>query len=131
MDPVVFGCMFVIHAANLDNEFDVVSGIVEVIGDGLVVDEDVFAALESVNTNPGGSPALSTEGKAPLRFAISSSGCLSCPSVVSQCPARDQLLLMFFHEFSMGGQCVLVTVDAHRLFLAATFAPFACVFQFF
>jgi hypothetical protein len=47
---------YVIHASNLDADFEVVSAVVKVIGDGTVVSDDVFASSESVNTAPGGNP---------------------------------------------------------------------------
>ena len=59
---------FVIHAANLDNEFDVVSATVTVIGNGTVVNEDVFASDESVDTFPGSDPSTEVSYKIVLQW---------------------------------------------------------------
>ena len=51
---------FVIHAANMDNEFDVVSCIVEVVGNGAITSQNVFGGAVSVVTNPGGTDGVVT-----------------------------------------------------------------------
>ena len=51
---------FVVHAANLNNEFDVVSCVVEVIGNGAVTSQNVFGGAVSVVTNPGGTDGIVT-----------------------------------------------------------------------
>ena len=52
---------FVIHSANMDNEFDVVSAIVQVVGtDGSVTSQNVFGGAVAVNTNPGGNAGVVT-----------------------------------------------------------------------
>jgi hypothetical protein len=51
---------FVIHAENQDNEFDVVSCVVEVVGNGTITSQNVFGGAVSVVTNPGGTDGVVT-----------------------------------------------------------------------
>jgi hypothetical protein len=51
---------FVIHAENLDNDFDVVSAIVQVVGDGDISSQNVFGGAVSVDTAPGGDNGIVT-----------------------------------------------------------------------
>jgi hypothetical protein len=51
---------FVIHAANLDNEFDIVTAVVQVVGDGGVTSQAVQGGAVSVVTNPGGVDGVVT-----------------------------------------------------------------------
>ena len=51
---------FVIHAANMDNEFDVVTAVVEVVGNGAITSQAVQGGAVSVVTNPGASDGIVT-----------------------------------------------------------------------
>ena len=51
---------FVVHSGNMSNEFDVVSTIVEVVGNGAVTSQNVFGGAVSVVTNPGGTDGIVT-----------------------------------------------------------------------
>jgi len=51
---------FVIHAANMDNEFDIVNALVEVVGNGAITSQNVLGSAVSVVTNPGGTNGIVT-----------------------------------------------------------------------